>query len=157
AGFSADDRERAHALHRQHEPHEQTHRHEWRPDRLSIRIFVRNHLLAERFSVVLDVPDAVDDTHRRDEHFAGRERTDESDSHLPVEAQRLDRRLHEMPDPPGDGMAKLFARNRPILLRFMLLISPGFALDGSKSIHGLVRVISFPNLVPRDIWLWWIR
>ena len=73
----------------------------------AVGVAVGLHRVGEVGGVVFDVADAVDDAHRADEHLAGRERADQADAHLPVEAERPDRRLDHVAEAAGDAVAEL--------------------------------------------------
>ncbi|HET9989205.1 MAG TPA: ferrous iron transporter B, partial [Kofleriaceae bacterium] len=92
--------ERAHALHREREEHHQRQPDEWRVRALAIGFLRGAQRLAQRLRGLVGVgADRIHDTERRHEHLACRERADQADADLPVEAERLDCRLDRVADP----------------------------------------------------------
>ena len=98
AGFAAHHGDRRHALHREGEEDQQARPRRPASDRAAAP--PAGPSIASAF-------DSVDGAQRADDHFARRQRRDQSDADLPVEAQRLDDRLDRVADHARDALSDL--------------------------------------------------
>ncbi len=117
AGLAAHHRQGAHALHGEHEPHQQADGDHRRPHRPAIGAAVGLERLVQGHRVVLGLADAVDDAQGADEDLARGEGADQADADLPVEAQGGDGRLHEHGRRGPRRCARAGRRRRPGRLR----------------------------------------
>src|SRR5690606_14576051 len=92
-------------------------------------------LVAQRLRRLVGVGvEAVDDGHRADEHLARRERADQPDADLPVEAERLDRRLEGAAEAPGEAVVEARALLGGVDLREALVGVRGGGLDDLRAL-----------------------